>query len=101
MLLQVSKGYSEHLTYRVVTFVRGILVTAVFNKTLNISQDQLDNSAAVTLMSTDLNSVESLFTFFIKICVGFVDLGIGLYILSIFLGAAAFLVLVPAFGKTL
>lgn len=99
MGMQVSKGYAEHLVYRVVTFLRGILVTAIFNKMLSLTQDQLDDSAAVTLMSTDLSSVELLITFFPVICVGFINLGVGIYILSIFLGASAFLVLLPAFGK--
>lgn len=37
--------------------LRGVLVTAIFNKTTEISITALDNSAAVTLMSTDVERI--------------------------------------------
>ncbi len=39
------------------TMLRGVLVTAIFNKTTEISITALDNSAAVTLMSTDVEKI--------------------------------------------
>jgi len=38
--------------------VRGALVTAIYQKTTEISIIALDNSAAVTLMSTDVERIE-------------------------------------------
>lgn len=44
-----------HQSYRTTTMLRGILMTAVFDKTLTISNTAaVDNDAAVTLMSTDV-----------------------------------------------
>ena len=38
--------------------VRGSLVSAIYHKTTDISITALDNSAAVTLMSTDIDRIE-------------------------------------------
>ena len=56
-LLQVSTAFYSHRNYRFITMVRGSLVTAIYRKTTEISLTALDNSAAVTLMSTDVERI--------------------------------------------
>jgi hypothetical protein len=41
------------MVYRFVTSVRGILVSMIYTKTVNLSITALDESAAITLMATD------------------------------------------------
>ncbi|KAK3186314.1 hypothetical protein K4F52_004852 [Lecanicillium sp. MT-2017a] len=93
--MAVTTVYFEHLNYRMATFVRGILVSALFRKTLKLSHDQLKESASLTLMSTDVTGIERMFPLFHDTWAGVVELSIGLYVLTTYIGAAAFLVLIP------
>ncbi|PLB43601.1 P-loop containing nucleoside triphosphate hydrolase protein [Aspergillus steynii IBT 23096] len=55
--LAISTGAFYHATYRLVTSVRGSLVSLVYSKTLDLSVTALDESVAVTLMSTDSENI--------------------------------------------
>ncbi|KAH8821942.1 ABC transporter-like protein [Xylogone sp. PMI_703] len=54
----VSTGFYWHQVYRCVTMIRGSLISAVYKKTTDISTVALDSSAAVTLMSTDIERIQ-------------------------------------------
>jgi len=56
-IFQISNGFYAYRAVKCVTILRGVLVTAIFNKTTEISITALDNSAAVTLMSTDVERI--------------------------------------------
>jgi ATP-binding cassette, subfamily C (CFTR/MRP), member 1 len=56
-IFEISNGFYAHRAVRCVTMLRALLVTAIFNKTTEISITALDNSAAVTLMSTDVERI--------------------------------------------
>lgn len=96
---KLTNVYYEHLNCRMTTFVRAILITAIFRKSLKLPYDDLKNASALTLMSTDVSGVERLFPLFHDTWSGLAELGIGLYILSTTVGAAAFLTLIPIFSK--
>jgi ATP-binding cassette, subfamily C (CFTR/MRP), member 1 len=49
--------FYSHRNYRFITMLRGSLVAAIYRKTTEISLTALDNSAAVTLMSTDVERI--------------------------------------------
>jgi ATP-binding cassette subfamily C (CFTR/MRP) protein 1 len=49
----VSSGYYYHMNYRFITKLRGSLVALVYGKTVDLSITALDESIAVTLMSSD------------------------------------------------
>lgn len=55
--LAVTGGAYQHKTNRMVTMVRGSLVNAIYTKTLDLSVTSLDESAAVTLMSLDVERI--------------------------------------------
>ena len=52
--IALSSSFYRHQSYRTVTMLRGILVSAVFARSTGLSTADVDNSAAVTLMSTDV-----------------------------------------------
>ncbi|KAH7118766.1 multidrug resistance-like protein [Dendryphion nanum] len=52
--MSVSTSLFMHRSYKCLTMLRGTLVSAVYTKTTEISITALDNSAAVSLMSTDV-----------------------------------------------
>ena len=49
----VANGTYQRLTYRFVTQIRGTLVSLIYFKTIDLSITALDDSIAVTLMSSD------------------------------------------------
>jgi ATP-binding cassette, subfamily C (CFTR/MRP), member 1 len=42
-----------HMTFRFITAVRGTLVSMIYDKTIDLNITSLDESAAITLMSSD------------------------------------------------
>lgn len=78
---------------------RGMLVSAIFKHTLDLDFATSKKSAAVTLMSTDVDSIEAGFVTMHDLWAGVIELGIGVFLLSRYVGAAAFLVAVPAVCK--
>lgn len=53
----VSNGFYYQMTYRFVTSMRGSLCSLIYTKTLDLSSTALDESVAVSLMSTDTESI--------------------------------------------
>lgn len=53
--IALSSSFYYQKSYRTVTMLRGILISAVFSRSTDLSITDIDNSAAVTLMSTDVS----------------------------------------------
>lgn len=53
----ISNGFYYQMTYRFVTSIRGSLCGLIYTKTLDLSSTALDESVAVSLMSTDTESI--------------------------------------------
>ena len=91
------------MNYRLVTLVRGMLVGAIFSKLLRIPYSSSDRSAAITLMSTDIEGIASGIPLLHEIWVTVIELGLGIYLLSRIVKAACLLVFIPTaseFGPT-
>ncbi|KAH8799341.1 putative multidrug resistance protein [Xylogone sp. PMI_703] len=79
-------GYNQQL-FRSITILRGILVGLIYNKTL-ISPDGLnDDSAAVTLMSTDIDRIAVAMQSIHEIWGRLIEVAIGMWLLEKQLGA--------------
>jgi hypothetical protein len=96
--LQLSTAYYEHLNYRMVTLVRGILAAAIYDKTHRLSYNKLKDSAAVTLMSTDIAGVKLVDSTFHDVWASVIAIGLGIFVLANMLGPACVLILGPAVG---
>lgn len=57
--IALSGALYSHQAMRAVTMLRGILVSAIFARSTELSTTSIDNAAAVTLMSTDVSPVGS------------------------------------------
>ena len=88
------------MVYRSITMIRGILISAIFKHTLQLDHITAEKSAAVTLMSTDVDNIEAGFVMMHDLWAGVLELGIGLYLLSRYVGAAAVFTLAPALCKS-
>ena len=85
-----------HYTFRLITQIRGGLVAVIFAKAVYLDAALAKDSAAVTLMSTDIDGIASGVTKIHDIWASVIELGLGLYLLQRQVGAACVLFLVPA-----
>lgn len=81
------------------TSVRGILVVAIFDKMQRLDVEQLAHGAAVTLMTADAPGVEHLLSLTYEFWSSSIQVALGLWSLSLFVGRACFLMLIPGFCK--
>ena len=80
--------------------VRGALVAAIYQKTTEISIIALDNSAAVTLMSTDVERIEQGLKQLHDFWANLIQTGIATYLLQRELGLACLAPIGLAIGKS-
>jgi ATP-binding cassette, subfamily C (CFTR/MRP), member 1 len=85
----ISTVRYTHLLYRSITMLRGALVGLVFNKSLILRDGVYDESAAVTLMSTDIDRIVASMQNMHEIWARLVEVAIGIWLLSIQLGAVS------------
>ena len=86
--IAISTGFYWYLHQRALTMTRACLVSALYQTTTSISITQLDNSAAVTLMSTDTQRIMSGFRDLHECWASFVETLIATWLLERQLGAA-------------
>jgi ATP-binding cassette subfamily C (CFTR/MRP) protein 1 len=88
-----------HLTFRFITMLRGSLVSMILKKSFRLQSGTDAASAAVTHMSTDIDSIVQGLQSLHDTWAAVVELGVGAYMISRYVGAATFLVIIPAIGK--
>lgn len=72
-----------------------MLIVAIYEKLQNLSMDDLEKSAAVTLMSTDVDGIQKAVSTVHNTWASLVELGLGIYVMYLFVGYAAFLIFIP------
>lgn len=72
---------------------------SIFKKTLNLPYSVAKDSAAATLMSTDIEGISTGIPKLHDIWSGFIEVIVGLYILSTIIDKATFLVVLPVLSK--
>ncbi|TQV93467.1 hypothetical protein V2A60_010128 [Cordyceps javanica] len=94
--ISISRGYYNHHAYRSATLTRGILVTAILHKALRLTHVQLKKSAALTLMTADIETLTFTITTFHDLWASAFELGLAIFMLAKIIGGACFFVLIPA-----
>jgi len=80
-------GWTSHLTYRLMTMMRGELITIIFAKMLKLQLINASESAAMTLMGTDVQRIaETFHALLIDVVPSIVQLSIAVYLLYVQLG---------------
>ncbi|KAI0483144.1 multidrug resistance-like protein [Xylariaceae sp. FL0804] len=87
--LAISGGFYWYRAVRTSTSLRGMLVSAIFQKSTRISTTATDNVAAVTLMSTDAETIEVAVRSVHELWALLLQVALATWLLSIQLGAAA------------
>lgn len=75
-----------HLANRVIVQIRGGLVALIYAQTTDLSITTLDESAALTLMSSDVETITDSLKFFSELYGALIEVGIALFILHKQLG---------------
>lgn len=91
----VTKMTTSHLSSRLNTRIRGALISQMFDKSLRISQSEAKKSAAITLMSADVEGIADGLPKVYELIMTLLELGFGVYFLSLFVGESCFVVLAP------
>ncbi|KAM3563929.1 hypothetical protein MY1884_001050 [Beauveria asiatica] len=93
--IAISKGYYRQLSHRVSALLRGILVSAIFDKSLRLDCDVLSGNEVFKIMGTDLVTIEAMPGQFCNLCISFLEVSFGTYLLFSYVGLWCCLVLVP------
>ncbi|RAQ56523.1 ABC transporter [Aspergillus flavus] len=97
--LAFCNGSYRHHTYRAITMIRGSLVVIIFRKTLALDcGNNSDNSASVTLMSTDIDGIASAFDSVHDIWACPIEIALGLWLLERHVGVACIAPALTALG---
>ncbi|KAK2594831.1 hypothetical protein QQS21_007459 [Conoideocrella luteorostrata] len=91
----ITKASYNHMNYRFITFLRGILVSEILKKTLAIDQHDAKEFTAATLMSTDVEGIAAGLPQFHDIWASLIEFTLGLYFLTTIVGPAAVLIILP------
>ncbi|KUM60794.1 hypothetical protein ACN42_g6342 [Penicillium freii] len=84
--LAVSMGQYQHLTYRGITMVRGVLVTMLYKKASCLSLGETDPANSLTLMSADVERITAGWQTMHEIWANSIEIALAIYLLKIQLG---------------
>ncbi|KAM7193332.1 ABC transporter [Rhypophila sp. PSN 637] len=95
--IAISTLWYQHLTFRLLTMVRGSLIGMIFKHSLRLPASEGAGSAnAVSLMSTDMERIQQTLEWVLNVGPAAVQVGLGLWILSLYMGAVSVAPLVVA-----
>lgn len=92
---QVTRASYEHINYQMLTSVRGTLVVSIYDKLQRLDATELSKSAAITLMTADTAAVEDILQLLYDVWASAIQVALGIWSLSLFVGSACFLMLIP------
>jgi hypothetical protein len=94
-------GWYSHLTYRLMTMMRGQLISLIYAKVLDLPITGASESAAMTLMGTDVQSITSAYQFLLVDAVpNVVQVAIAMYLLYSQIGAVCIAPVLVSLSKS-
>jgi ATP-binding cassette, subfamily C (CFTR/MRP), member 1 len=97
--IAVTTGAFRHNVYRLITMVRSAIVGLIYRNTLSLDTKTANDSAALTLMSTDLESIASGIEVFDSLWAEPIEIGVAIYLLYDQIGVAFVAPIVTALGE--
>ncbi|CVL11312.1 related to multidrug resistance-associated protein [Fusarium proliferatum] len=99
--LAISGAWHKHMSYQLVTIYRGGLVSLIFKKTLKLKTTSIKDSAPVTLMTADVETIVAAGASVHDMWANMLELPVGIYLLYRQVGKPSLLVLVPTVITTI
>jgi len=84
--IALSTVHFKHRLYRTITMFRGAAVGLIYNKTMKLQDGVYNESAAVTLMSTDIDRIASSMVSVHEVWAQLIEVIIGIWLLARQLG---------------
>lgn len=78
--------------------IRGALISIIYQKSLRLGASESEESASITLISTDVPGIEELISLSYDSCAMVLEVGFGIAILTIFVGVASVFTVITAIG---
>lgn len=91
----ISRAVYTHLSYRLVTLARGVLVSQILEKTLRLEFSKASERSALSLTTTDIEALVTGLPELHENWVSYVEVAVGIYLLTTVVGRASFLVILP------
>ena len=98
--LGIGNAAYKHTIIRAITMVRGGLIVLISDVTLRLDADSVKESAAVTLMSTDVDLVVTGLEYLDFIWASPIEIGAALYLLYLQIGLACLIPLAISIGES-
>ncbi|CAI7638805.1 unnamed protein product [Penicillium crustosum] len=92
--VQVFNCLYQHHNFRLITKIRGAIVSSIFEKTLNLKFDEYSDTAALTLMSNDVDNIAFGVQNMHEVWASPIETGIALFLLQ---RQVAWAAVIPAF----
>jgi len=86
--LAITTAKSQHKTFRLITMIRGSIVPLVYRHTMHLDVGVARGSAALTLMSVDVERISSGLQYVHEVWASPIDIGLALWLLERQLGLA-------------
>ncbi|KAJ5770022.1 uncharacterized protein N7511_002073 [Penicillium nucicola] len=86
--LAITTAKSQHKTFRLITMIRGSIVPLVYRYTMRLDAGVARDSAALTLMSVDVERISSGLQYVHEVWASPIDIGLALWLLERQLGLA-------------
>ncbi|PVH72311.1 P-loop containing nucleoside triphosphate hydrolase protein [Cadophora sp. DSE1049] len=98
----VATGWYQHLSYRLMAMVRGGLIGMIYQKITTLKSANINDSAAMTLMGTDVEQIaENLHLIITDLWANILQIGIAIYLLERQVGAVCIAPVILAIVSTL
>ncbi|CAG8907277.1 unnamed protein product [Penicillium egyptiacum] len=99
--LAVSKAVYWRQTYRLLTMIRSGLISMIYDQTIDMTAADLTDSAAITLMGTDVERIVTNLKNLHEAWASIIELGTAIWLLEREIGVACFIPLVISLGSVL
>ncbi|KEY65241.1 hypothetical protein S7711_08779 [Stachybotrys chartarum IBT 7711] len=98
--MAVSQAWYKHMTYQLLTMFRGALASMVFKKTLHLQSSTIKDSAPVTLMGTDIETLVFAGDSLHDVWASILELPVSMYLLYRQVGIPSLFILIPTMLTT-
>src|SRR4051794_31449025 len=99
MIFQIMTGWYQHITFRVMAKIRSALVAVIYRKLIVLKYANVNESAAMTLMGSEVDRIcESLHYVISEIVPNIIQLGVAVWLLERQLGAVCIAPVIVTLG---
>ncbi len=91
---KISRTWFSHIKNQIMVCIRGALASAVYDKSLRLGVAESEDSATVTLITTDIPAIEAVISLLYDVVAMILEVAFGTAVLTLFVGAASALAVI-------